>query len=64
MFNEPDLELRDDLTADDVDGWDSLTHINLLYSIESELGINFTDAEMGGFSNVGELVSAVEAKVA
>ena len=63
VLNEPDLDLPDELTAEEVDGWDSLTHINLLFSIESEMGVNFTDTEMGGFDNVGELISAVESKL-
>ncbi len=62
VLNNPDLVLTDDMTADDVPEWDSLSHIALMFSIESELGVTFSDTEMGSFANVGELVGTVEAK--
>jgi len=55
IFNAPDLELRDDLTARDVAGWDSFNHVNLIIYIEQEFGISFTDQEVSTLRNVGEL---------
>lgn len=49
------VEPRDDLTASDVDGWTSLTHINLIYAIEDEFRIEFTQDEMSGLRTLGEL---------
>jgi acyl carrier protein len=64
VLADPGLELRDDLTAASVPTWDSLAHVGLMFSIESEFGIVFTDREMSGFDTVGELRRAVEGKVA
>lgn len=64
VLNAPDLVLTDDMTAADVPGWDSLSHISLMFSIESQLGVTFSDAEMSSFADVGELVRTVEAKLA
>ena len=61
---QPDLELTDTTTAGDVDGWDSLAHISILFSLESAFGIRFADTEMGSIQNVGELVTLIDAKSA
>ena len=46
VFEDESLVLRDDLTAEDVENWDSLTHINLIVAIEKEFRIRFTTAEV------------------
>ena len=38
VFGDPTIELRDDMTAADVDGWDSLAHINLIIAVERRPG--------------------------
>lgn len=60
VFEEENLQLNDETTADDVDGWDSLTHLGFVNEIEIEFSIKFTLAEIRNFKNVGELVDAVE----
>jgi acyl carrier protein len=64
LFNDPDLELRDDLTARDVAGWDSLNHVNLMILIEEEFGVRFTTPEVAGLQDVGELKRLLAAKAA
>lgn len=59
---QPDLQLTDTTTAGDVEGWDSLAHISILFSLEASFGIRFADTEMGSIQNVGELVRLIEAK--
>jgi len=51
------------MTANDVENWDSLTHIDLIVAIEKEFRVRFTTAEVSGLKNVGELESLVEKKV-
>jgi acyl carrier protein len=63
LFDDVSLVLRDDLTAEDVENWDSLTHINLIVAIEKEFRIRFTTAEVSGLKNVGELEALIAAKV-
>jgi acyl carrier protein len=63
VFDDESLVLRDDLTAEDVENWDSLTHINLIVAIEKEFRIRFTTAEVSGLKNVGELEALAAAKV-
>lgn len=63
LFNDQSLVLTDDMTSDDVPGWDSLAHVNLMFSIEEAFGIEFADDEFGEFTNVGELQRTIERKV-
>ena len=63
LFGVPELTLRDDLTAEDVPGWDSLNHVNLIIQIEEELGIRFRNDEVARLANVGELRQLIREKL-
>ena len=63
ILNEPDLELTDTLTANDLSSWDSMNHVNLMLTIESEFRIRFSNAEMSGLANVGELIQIIDTKI-
>ena len=61
VFDDPDFELRDDLAAADVPGWDSLNHINLIVGIESEFGIQFEGEDIAALTCVGDLFALLAA---
>ncbi len=63
VFNEPSLELSDDLTAAEVPGWDSLAHIGLMFSLEAEFGVTFSDNELSLLDNAGHLRRVIETKL-
>ncbi|MDH5671420.1 MAG: acyl carrier protein [Myxococcales bacterium] len=58
-----DLELTPELTARDVDEWDSLSHIRLIVAVEQALNIKFTTAEISTLANVGEFVELIGTKL-
>jgi acyl carrier protein len=57
------IEILDSTTADDVDEWDSLTHIQLVVGIEKHFEIRFTSREIQSWNNVGELIDCIEGKI-
>lgn len=59
VFDDDDIEVNASTTADDIEDWDSLEHINLVNAVESEFGIKFTMAQLQGFKNVGEMVDII-----
>jgi len=63
LFNRPDLELNDNLTAKDVPGWDSFNHVNLIINIEEEFSLRFSNDEVGGMQNVGNLKNLLASKI-
>jgi acyl carrier protein len=63
VFEDDDIELADELTAADVDGWDSIAHINLIVAIEEAFGVKFSDRELGTLADVGALRRTLRAKV-
>ena len=63
IFDDDDLVPTPELTADQVDGWDSLAHINLIVAIEQDFDIRFAAAEIEGLKNVGEFVATLAGKL-
>jgi acyl carrier protein len=61
VFDDDTIELTPELSAKDVDGWDSLTHIRLLLTIEKAFKVKFSTSEIGKLENVGDLVSLIKA---
>ena len=59
VFDDDSIELSDELTAADVEGWDSVEHFNLISEIESAFGMRFKMKEVSGMKNVGELAEIV-----
>jgi acyl carrier protein len=64
VLDDDELVLKRELTAKDVDGWDSLTHIRLLVTIERKFNIKFTLPEVRELKNIGELTDLIQAKTA
>ena len=57
-----EVELTDESRADDIEEWDSLSHIQLIVAIEKEFGIKFTSLEIMKWKNVGEMVDTILSK--
>lgn len=64
VFQDDELIIGDDTTAEDVPTWDSLTNIQMVLAVEQAFRIRLTAAQVSGLENVGDLISVVEAKVA
>jgi len=56
VFDDDSIEIYDDMTAKDIDEWDSLMHITLVLSIEKEFSVELNAAEVGNLSNVGAMI--------
>ncbi len=63
VFHQPGLELRPELSARDVPGWDSLNHVTLVIEVERELGVRFGSHEVEALHCVGDLVALLERKL-
>ena len=61
VFDDEELNINQETTAHDVQGWDSLMHVTLMLSVEKALGVKFTSAEVASLKNVGELIALVDA---
>lgn len=60
VFENDELALTEASSSEDVEEWDSLTHLSIISDIEDEFGISFTLDEITNSGNLGELVTAVE----
>ena len=63
VFNNDEIVLTPDLTADRVKGWDSLGHVRLMIAIEQELKITLSTTDITGLPDVGHLIRVVEARL-
>jgi acyl carrier protein len=62
VFNDDTIVVRPELTANDVDGWDSLSHIRLVLTVERAFGVKFSASEVARLKNVAGLVDLVRSK--
>jgi acyl carrier protein len=62
VFDDDELQAAPDLSASDVEGWDSLKHVRLILSVEKAFHISFAASEIGNLKNIGELAALIEAK--
>ncbi|MFH0986192.1 MAG: acyl carrier protein [Candidatus Omnitrophota bacterium] len=63
VFNDDEIEIWPEMTANDVAGWDSFSHMTLIAAVENRFQITFTRKEAMSFKCVGDLVKCVETKV-
>jgi len=63
VFDDEDIAVTAELTADDVAEWDSLRHIQLILAVQKGFKVKFSAAEISGLHNVGDLAGLIEAKL-
>ncbi|MDD3907835.1 MAG: acyl carrier protein [Bacteroidales bacterium] len=62
LLDDESIVLTSETMADDVEGWDSLTHIQLIVAIEKSFKIKFTSREILSWKNVGEMIDNISLK--
>ncbi len=63
VFENEDLTLTDEMTANDVDNWDSLTHMILVTEIEKDFEVKFKLKDLNKMKNVGNLIEVLISKL-
>ena len=63
VLEDEEVVLSSETTADDIEGWDSLVHVTLMFIIEQEFDIQFSGQEFARLENVGQLRDTIEAKL-
>lgn len=64
VFDEPDLVITRHSNAENVENWDSMTHVNLVTAIEKRYKVKFALGELGGLKEVGDLLDLLAKKLA
>lgn len=62
VFDDDDIQVRPETTTNDVEGWDSLSHVNLILAVESEFKVKFALKDLMKLKNVGDLAQAIQLK--
>ena len=62
IFEDNSIVLKPEMTANDVEGWDSLSHVVLILAIENRFKIKFNNKELLTLKNVGDLLHSIESK--
>ncbi|MBR1643255.1 MAG: acyl carrier protein [Butyrivibrio sp.] len=63
VFEDDGITVNDQTTADDIEDWDSLEHINLINAVEQEFGIKFNMGQIVSMKNVGDMVTIIESNL-
>jgi acyl carrier protein len=64
VFDDKDIKITRETTANDIDEWDSLSHVNLVVSIERSFGIKFKNSEIIKWKNVGQMLDSINERLA
>ncbi|MDE5583534.1 MAG: acyl carrier protein [Ruminococcus sp.] len=59
IFDDDSIVITEKTTANDIDDWDSIEHINLIGAVEDEFGMRFKMREVSGMKNVGEMIDII-----
>jgi acyl carrier protein len=62
-LDNDDIVLTENSTADDIEEWDSLTHVQLVVAVEKKLNIRFNAKEIQSWKNVGEMIDSISTKL-
>lgn len=62
VFDDRSLVVRPEMTANDVERWDSLSHVDMIISVEEEFAIRIPTLEVMGLKNVGDLIQIVRSR--
>ena len=60
VLEHENFELKDETTADDVDGWESITHMMIIGEVEKSFNIKFKLMDLMNMDNIGDLINTVE----
>lgn len=63
VFDDEEIHVTAETTANDIEDWDSLEHINLVVAVEAKFGVKFNMNEVVSFKNVGEMVDVLQQRV-
>jgi len=63
VFNDSDIKITPETTANDIDEWDSLSHVNLVVAIEKHFNIRFKSSEIMRWKNVGQMHDSIKEKL-
>ena len=64
VMDNDEIVLEENTTAEDIEEWDSLAHVQLIEKIEAEFGVRFSAKEMTSWDDVGEFVDSIQQKIA
>lgn len=62
VLDDDTIVLKEETTAEDIEDWDSLTHILIISEVENKLKVKFTSSEITKFKNVGDLANSILSK--
>ena len=62
VLDNEDIVLADETTAEDIEEWDSLTHVQLVVAVEKHFKVKFTSKEILSWKNIGEMIESIASK--
>lgn len=62
IFEDDELILNENMTAEDIEDWDSLAHIRIIVAIEKQFSLKLSINEISSLKNIGDMINMIESK--
>jgi len=62
VFDDDEMNVTREMTAEDVEGWDSVMHVTLLVNVEKAFGVKFNSSAVASLKSVGDLADLIDAR--
>jgi acyl carrier protein len=59
VFDDDEISVTRETTAQDIEGWDSVMHVTLMINVEKAFGVRFRSSDVAGLKSVGDLVDLI-----
>ena len=63
VLNDQNLTILPKMSAEDIEDWDSLSHVNLIVSIQKDFKIKFKLGEVETLNNIGDMIELIKQKI-
>ena len=63
ILEDEEINITEDTKAIDIQGWDSLAHINIVENVERKFNVKFSIGEIVNLKNISDMITLIQNKL-